>query len=187
MSEVNLVQTSCPYCGVGCGLDVTKAGNIPVSLQGSSDHPANYGRLCIKGTNLLETIDSEGRLLAPEVNGQTVTWPQATDYVAEQFNKIIAEHGSDAVAFYVSGQILTEDYYVANKLIKGFIGSANIDTNSRLCMSSAVAGYKRAFGSDTVPCNYQDLECCDLLVLIGSNAAWTHPVLFQRIERAKKN
>ncbi|MBO9489375.1 nitrate reductase [Endozoicomonas sp. G2_1] len=186
MSEVNLVQTSCPYCGVGCGLDVTKAGNMPVSLQGSSDHPANYGRLCIKGTNLLETIDREGRLLAPEVNGQTVTWPQATDYVAEQFNKIIAEHGPDAVAFYVSGQILTEDYYVANKLIKGFIGSANIDTNSRLCMSSAVAGYKRAFGSDTVPCNYQDLECCDLLVLIGSNAAWTHPVLFQRIERAKK-
>ena len=186
-----LVSTTCPYCGVGCGIDVVvkpnAEGNKPElsRLSGSSDHPANFGRLCIKGSKLLETNSNSGRMASPKIMGKTVDWPTAINKVATTFSDIIAKHGPDAVAFYVSGQLLTEDYYVANKLMKGYIGSANIDTNSRLCMSSAVAAYKRAFGADAVPCCYEDLELCDLLVLVGSNAAWTHPVLFQRIERAK--
>lgn len=189
-----LVSSTCPYCGVGCGVDITvepatdAIDYVPrlTGLSGTADHPANFGRLCVKGSKLLETNSDAGRMLAPQIMGQTVSWPEAIDKVASSFADIIAQHGPDAVAFYVSGQLLTEDYYVANKLMKGYIGSANIDTNSRLCMSSAVAAYKRAFGADAVPCCYEDLELCDLLVLVGSNAAWTHPVLFQRIERAKK-
>ncbi|ALO36394.1 nitrate reductase [Colwellia sp. MT41] len=182
----SLIQSTCAYCGVGCGVDIVVADGKATSLTGSADHPANYGKLCVKGSNLLNTIDLTNRLLAPEIDGKKVSWQQATNYVAEKFSDIIKEHGKDAVAFYVSGQLLTEDYYLANKLMKGYIGSGNIDTNSRLCMSSAVSAYKRAFGEDVVPCTYQDLEQTDLLLLIGSNAAWTHPVLYQRIERAKK-
>ncbi|MDO6712443.1 molybdopterin-dependent oxidoreductase [Aliiglaciecola sp. 2_MG-2023] len=187
-----LAKTTCPYCGVGCGVDVqvekpADGGEYRLNqVNGSSDHPANFGRLCVKGSKLLETNGLEGRLLSPKIQGQDVDWQQATQHVANKFRQIIAEHGPGAVAFYVSGQLLTEDYYVANKLMKGYIGTANIDTNSRLCMSSAVSAYKRAFGADAVPCNYEDLELADLIVFIGSNAAWTHPVLFQRIERAKK-
>ncbi|NVK25682.1 MAG: nitrate reductase [Gammaproteobacteria bacterium] len=184
--EHKTCQTTCPYCGVGCGVDVTMVNNVVNGVNGSEQHPANYGKLCVKGSNLHETLDLEGRLLTPEINAQPVDWDLATDTIAEKFNQIIAKHGPDSVAFYVSGQILTEDYYVANKLMKGYIGSANIDTNSRLCMSSAVAGYKRAFGADAVPCSYSDLSNTDLLVLVGSNAAWTHPVLFQRMEKAKQ-
>ena len=183
----SLATTTCPYCGVGCGVEVNIDHNNTLSgLQGSSDHPANFGRLCVKGSKLLATNDSHGRLLHPTIGGEQVDWSTAISHVADKFTQVIAEHGPDSVAFYVSGQLLTEDYYVANKLMKGYIGSANIDTNSRLCMSSAVAAYKRAFGADAVPCNYEDLELADLIVLVGSNAAWTHPVLFQRIERAKK-
>jgi len=185
-SEPSLIQSTCAYCGVGCGVDIGVADGKATSLTGSADHPANYGKLCVKGSNLLNTIDLTNRLLVPEISGEQVSWKQATDYVAEQFNDIIKKHSKDAVAFYVSGQLLTEDYYIANKLMKGYIGSGNIDTNSRLCMSSAVSAYKRAFGEDVVPCTYQDLEQTDLLLLTGSNAAWTHPVLYQRIERAKK-
>ncbi|RDV28020.1 nitrate reductase [Alteromonas aestuariivivens] len=185
----SLGQTTCPYCGVGCGVDISCNGSgrsISLeSLTGTPEHPANFGRLCVKGTHLLDTNDTTQRLLYPQLNGERVDWDQATDFVADKIRQVVAEHGPDAVAFYVSGQLLTEDYYVANKLMKGFIGSANIDTNSRLCMSSAVAAYKRAFGEDLVPCNYEDLEQTDLLVLVGSNAAWTHPVLFQRMERAR--
>lgn len=183
-----LVQTTCPYCGVGCGVDVIQTGGQTGSvsdLKGSSEHPANFGRLCSKGTHLLETLDAGKRLLTPMVYGQQATWNEATGIIAAKLNSIIEQHGSDAVAIYGSGQLLTEDYYVANKLMKGFIGTGNIDTNSRLCMSSAVVAHKRAFGEDIVPCNYEDLEQTDLLILTGSNAAWTHPVLFQRIERAK--
>jgi len=183
-SSVKVIQTTCPYCGVGCGIDVNVK---PLNLVGSAAHPANFGRLCVKGTHLLETISPEGRLLQPAINGQTASWDEATSLVALKLKQTIAEYGPDSVAFYVSGQLLTEDYYVANKLMKGFLGSANIDTNSRLCMSSAVAGYKRAFGADVVPCSYEDIEQTELLVLIGSNAAWTHPVLFQRMEQAKKS
>jgi assimilatory nitrate reductase catalytic subunit len=156
------------------------------TLRGDPDHPANQGRLCSKGAALGETLGLEDRLLYPQINGQRATWDAALDTVAHRFRQVIAEHGPDAVAFYVSGQLLSEDYYVANKLMKGFIGSANIDTNSRLCMSSAVAGHKRAFGSDTVPGCYEDLELADLVVLVGSNAAWTHPVLYQRLVAAKQ-
>jgi assimilatory nitrate reductase catalytic subunit len=140
-----------------------------------------------KGSALAETIGLEGRLLAPVVNGQEATWDTALDHVAQGFGRIVREHRPDSVAFYVSGQILTEDYYVINKLAKGFIGTANIDTNSRLCMASSVAGHKRAFGSDTVPGCYEDLETADLLVLVGSNAAWCHPILYQRMVAAKAN
>lgn len=179
-------RTTCPYCGVGCGVDAAVENGIVQKVQGDQEHPSNFGRLCVKGTSLHEVLGSNGRLLAPSVNGQRVEWDDALDQVAEGFKRTIMEHGPDAVAFYLSGQILTEDYYVANKLIKGFMGTANIDTNSRLCMASAVVGHKRAFGSDTVPCCYEDLELADLLVLVGSNAAWNHPILFQRMKKAKQ-
>ena len=182
----SLIESTCAYCGVGCGVDIGITDGQASSLIGSANHPANFGRLCVKGSNLLNTIDLTNRLLAPEINNQTVTWQQATKHVANQLTDIIAKHGKNSVAFYVSGQLLTEDYYLANKLMKGYIGSGNIDTNSRLCMSSAVSAYKRAFGEDVVPCTYEDLEQTELLILTGSNAAWTHPVLYQRIERAKK-
>jgi assimilatory nitrate reductase catalytic subunit len=180
------VRTTCPYCGVGCGVVVTATDKGAIEVHGDRSHPANHGRLCSKGTALGETVDLDGRLLRPVVDGCETDWDTALDRVAERFRRVIDAHGPDAVAFYVSGQLLTEDYYVANKLMKGFIGSANIDTNSRLCMSSAVAAHKRAFGSDTVPCSYEDLEQADLVVLVGTNLAWCHPVLYQRIVAARK-
>jgi len=181
------VKTTCPYCGVGCGVLASVDAPGEVSVRGDPQHPANLGRLCSKGAALGETVGPEDRLLYPEIAGRVSDWDQALDHVAGEFQRVIAQHGPDAVAFYVSGQLLTEDYYAANKLMKGFIGSANIDTNSRLCMSSAVAGHKRAFGSDSVPCSYEDLERAKLIVLAGSNTAWCHPVLFQRIRQAKKD
>ena len=181
------VKTTCPYCGVGCGILALTGDDGQVEIQGDPDHPANYGRLCSKGVTLAETLDLQGRLLHPEILGKRATWDQALDHVAQGFLRLMREHGPDAVAFYVSGQLLTEDYYVANKLMKGFIGSANIDTNSRLCMASSVAGHKRAFGSDTVPGCYEDFESAELIVLVGSNTAWCHPVLFERLAAAKKN
>ncbi len=178
---MSTVCTTCPYCGVGCGLVVSSDGTI----KGDPEHPSNFGRLCSKGVALGETLDLEGRLLAPQIGGAETSWDEALDLVAAKFTAAIRDHGPDSVAFYVSGQLLTEDYYVANKLMKGFFGSANIDTNSRLCMASSVAGHKRAFGSDIVPGSYEDLEQADVIVLVGSNLAWCHPVLFQRILVAK--
>ena len=186
MEEARKIKTTCPYCGVGCGVLAEVAADGQVSVRGDPDHPANYGRLCSKGSALAETIDLDGRMLNPSVNGRDVSWDRALDLVAATFQRTIAEHGPDSTAFYVSGQLLTEDYYVANKLMKGFIGSANIDTNSRLCMASSVAGHRRAFGSDTVPGCYEDLELADLVVLVGSNLAWCHPVVYQRIAAAKE-
>ncbi len=180
------IRTTCPYCGVGCGVLASVAANGAVDIRGDPDHPANFGRLCSKGAALGETLGHEERLLYPEIHGQRCDWNTALCAVAENFSRVIRQHGPDSVAFYVSGQLLTEDYYVANKLMKGFIGSANIDTNSRLCMSSSVSGHLRAFGADTVPGNYQDLELATLIVLIGSNTAWCHPVLYQRIRQAKE-
>ncbi|RNJ46630.1 nitrate reductase [Mesorhizobium erdmanii] len=180
------VRTTCPYCGVGCGVLAKVTADGQVSVRGDPDHPANFGRLCSKGSALAETIGLDGRLLHPEIHGRRTGWNEALDIVASTFSQTIAEHGSDAVAFYVSGQLLTEDYYLANKLMKGFVGSANIDTNSRLCMASSVAGHRRAFGSDTVPGTYEDLERADLIVLVGSNLAWCHPVLYQRIAAARE-
>jgi assimilatory nitrate reductase catalytic subunit len=183
---VTTTRTTCPYCGVGCGVLATRnSADGTVTVTGDPDHPANFGRLCSKGTALAETLSLDDRLLTPMINGVDATWEAALDLVAERFSATIAAHGPDSVAFYVSGQLLTEDYYVANKLMKGFIGSANIDTNSRLCMASSVAGHKRAFGSDTVPGTYEDLETADLVVLVGSNLAWCHPVLYQRLAAAR--
>jgi assimilatory nitrate reductase catalytic subunit len=180
------VRTTCPYCGVGCGVLATRAIDGAVTIAGDPDHPANFGRLCSKGSALAETLSLDDRLLTPLVHGKRASWETALDLVARRFTETIAAHGPDSVAFYVSGQLLTEDYYVANKLMKAFIGSANIDTNSRLCMASSVAGHKRAFGADTVPGTYEDLELADLVVLAGSNLAWCHPVLFQRLAAARK-
>ena len=175
------VRTTCAYCGVGCGISATVTAEREVRIEGNPDHPANRGKLCSKGTHLGETVGLEGRLLHPMIGKKRASWDKALDLVAKRFKETIARHGPGSVAFYVSGQLLTEDYYVANKLMKGFIGTANIDTNSRLCMSSAVAGHMRAFGEDIVPATYDDLEAADLIVLVGSNTAWCHPIVHQRI------
>jgi assimilatory nitrate reductase catalytic subunit len=178
-----MTATTCPYCGVGCGV-IAEGG----SIKGDPQHPSNRGRLCSKGAALGATLDDGGRLTEPTVRGKPVGWDVALDLVADTFRCTIDQHGPDSVAFYVSGQCLTEDYYVANKLMKGFIGSGNIDTNSRLCMASTVAGHVRAFGEDIVPGVYEDFEEADLIVLVGSNTAWCHPVLHQRLqaERSKR-
>jgi len=185
------VATTCPYCGVGCGVLARIDADGEVNVAGDPAHGSNFGRLCVKGAALGETVDLQGRLLHPQMRGadgtfHRATWDEALDRVAAGFRRVVDQHGPDAVAFYVSGQLLTEDYYVANKLAKGYLGTANIDTNSRLCMSSAVAGHKRAFGEDVVPGCYEDLDQAELVVLIGSNTAWCHPVLFQRITKAKE-
>ncbi|NMW32547.1 nitrate reductase [Altererythrobacter sp. RZ02] len=179
------IRTTCAYCGVGCGISATVTGERSVDIAGDVSHPANYGKLCSKGTHLGETVGLDGRLLYPEIAGQRVAWDHALDAVAGRMRDCIHEHGPDSVALYVSGQLLTEDYYVANKLAKGFIGTGNIDTNSRLCMASAVAAHNRAFGEDVVPVNYDDLDETDLVLLVGSNTAWCHPVIWQRIEQAR--
>ncbi len=178
------IRTTCAYCGTGCGVIATP-GPEGVAIEGDKDHLANFGRLCSKGSALGETLGNEGRLLAPQIGKRRASWDEALDLVADRFKQTIADYGPDSVAFYVSGQLLTEDYYVANKLIKGFMGTANIDTNSRLCMASTVAGHKRAFGTDTVPGTYEDLEEADVVVLVGSNLAWCHPVIYQRLAAAK--
>ncbi|MFD2175877.1 molybdopterin-dependent oxidoreductase [Rhodobacter lacus] len=179
------IRTTCPYCGVGCGVLARPDGAGGLEIRGDRAHPANAGRLCSKGSALGETVGLEDRLLAPQIGGQEASWDAALDLVASKFRAAMTEHGPDAVAFYVSGQLLTEDYYVANKLMKGFIGSGNIDTNSRLCMASSVAGHRRAFGTDTVPGLYEDFDQAEVIVLVGSNLAWCHPVLYQRIAAAR--
>jgi len=182
-----IIQTTCPYCGVGCGIGAkVDEAQHRLKISGDVTHPANLGRLCSKGSALGETVELKGRLLQPKVYGRETGWAEALDLIADSFVNVIEKYGADAVAIYGSGQLLTEDYYVANKLMKGFIGSGNMDTNSRLCMSSSVAGHKRAFGSDTVPGCYEDFEHAEMVVLIGSNAAWCHPVSFQRIRAAKE-
>jgi assimilatory nitrate reductase catalytic subunit len=185
-SALSATRTTCPYCGVGCGVLATPDGSGGAAISGDPEHPANFGRLCSKGSALGETLGLEDRLLYPMIrcskgSMERVAWSDALDHVAHRFKHIVARDGPAAVAFYLSGQLLTEDYYVANKLMKGFIGSANVDTNSRLCMASTVAGHRRAFGTDTVPGCYDDLDHADLMVLVGSNAAWCHPILFQRM------
>ncbi|MEO1138432.1 MAG: molybdopterin-dependent oxidoreductase [Pseudomonadota bacterium] len=179
-------RSTCPYCGVGCGVLLRPDGKGGLVARGDPEHPANFGRLCSKGSALGETVGLDERLLEPEIRGVATDWDSTLDLVASRFRETISRHGPDSVAFYVSGQLLTEDYYVANKLMKGFVGSANIDTNSRLCMASSVAGHRRAFGTDTVPGTYEDLDEADLVVLVGSNLAWCHPVLYQRVMAARK-
>jgi assimilatory nitrate reductase catalytic subunit len=176
-----MTRSTCPYCGVGCGVVAGTDG----SIRGDAAHPASAGRLCVKGAALAETLSPADRLTTPLIQGRAVSWDAALGRIAARFAATIAEHGPDSVALYVSGQCLSEDYYVANKLMKGFVGSANIDTNSRLCMASSVAGHVRAFGEDVVPGVYEDLEEADLVVLVGSNLAWCHPVLHQRLRAAR--
>ncbi|MBC7953880.1 MAG: molybdopterin-dependent oxidoreductase [Rhodospirillaceae bacterium] len=179
-----MVKTTCPYCGTGCGV-IAEQSPDGWSMRGDPDHPANFGRLCSKGAALAETLGTETRLTHPTVDGRRVGWDHAIAEAAGRIRSVIDLHGPDSFSFYLSGQLLTEDYYAANKLAKGFLGTANVDTNSRLCMASTVAGHRRAFGSDTVPGCYEDLELADLVVLVGSNLAWCHPVLFQRLKAAK--
>src|SRR6201992_1960320 len=195
MTEVDpslrTTSTTCPYCGVGCGVLAAPDGNGGAAISGDPAHPANLGRLCSKGSALGETLGLENRLLYPMVrcsNGamERIAWTDALDHVAHRFSHIVERDGPNAVAFYLSGQLLTEDYFAANKLMKGFIGSANVDTNSRLCMASTVAGHSRAFGADTVPGTYKDLDVAELIVLVGSNTAWCHPVLYQRMIEARQ-
>ena len=180
------VKTSCPYCGVGCGVLATPDGRGGATIAGDPDHPANFGKLCVKGSALGETLGIGARLLTPLADRVPATWNRALEKIARGFKSAIDAHGPQSVAMYLSGQLLTEDYYVANKLMKGFVGSANCDTNSRLCMASSVAGHRRAFGSDTVPGCYEDLDSADLIVLVGSNTAWCHPVLYQRMQAARE-
>jgi assimilatory nitrate reductase catalytic subunit len=179
------VATTCCYCGVGCGVVVSTLKICIFSVRGDASHPANHGRLCTKGASLHLSTDAGARLLYPEVDGERRSWDQALDHAAQRFRKIIAEHGPDAVAFYISGQLLTEDYYVFNKLAKGLVGTNNVDTNSRLCMSSAVAAYKQSLGADAPPCAYEDIDAADLILIAGSNTAFAHPIVYRRIEDAR--
>ncbi|MBC3759663.1 molybdopterin-dependent oxidoreductase [Hyunsoonleella sp. SJ7] len=187
------VKTTCSYCGVGCGIIVKKDSNDKVFVEGDKDHPVNKGMLCSKGMNLHYVAnDTSDRILYPEMRWsrshprERVSWDDALDRAASVFKSIIKKHGPDSVGFYVSGQSLTEEYYIANKLTKGFIGTNNIDTNSRLCMSSAVVGYKKTFGEDSVPVSYEDIELADTFLITGANPAWCHPILFRRLEKHKE-
>ncbi|MEY4756660.1 MAG: hypothetical protein RJA34_1558 [Pseudomonadota bacterium] len=198
MSSVAATETrsTCPYCGVGCGVIISAEAGQITGVRGDPEHPANFGRLCSKGSTLHLTataaVTRQSRLLQPMLRArrglpaQAVNWDQALDHASSQFGRIIREHGPDAVGFYVSGQLLTEDYYVFNKLAKGLIGTNNIDTNSRLCMSSAVAGYKQTLGADAPPACYDDVNHAGCIFIVGSNTAYAHPILFRRIEDARR-
>jgi assimilatory nitrate reductase catalytic subunit len=189
-------KSTCPYCGVGCGVVIESMGNQITDVRGDPDHPANFGRLCTKGATLHLTasadITAQARLMHPmqrsprSASPQRISWDSALDGAAERFANIIQKHGPDAVGFYISGQLLTEDYYVFNKLAKGLIGTNNIDSNSRLCMSSAVAGYKQTLGMDAPPACYDDINSAGTLFITGSNTAYAHPILFRRIEDARR-
>ncbi len=189
-----MTKSTCSYCGVGCGIVVTEDRKGRITVEGDKDHPVNKGMLCSKGMNLHYAMqDRSDRLLYPEMRWsrnhpyERVSWDVAMQRAAAVFGSIIKNHGPDAVAFYVSGQCLTEEYYVANKLVKGFIGTNNIDTNSRLCMSTAVAAYSRTLGEDAVPVSYEDIEYADCFLIAGANPAWCHPILFRRIEAHKQS
>lgn len=186
-------NTICSYCGVGCGITVNKDARGTLSVIGNEDYPVNQGMLCSKGKNLNYVVqDTTDRILYPEMRWsrnhplQQVTWNIAFKRAAAVFQSIIDKHGPNSVGFYVSGQCLTEEYYLANKLTKGFIGTNNIDTNSRLCMSSAVVGYKKTVGEDAVPISYEDIELADCFLIAGANPAWCHPILFRRLEKHKE-
>lgn len=188
------IKSTCSYCGVGCGIVVKKDYNNKVIVEGDKDHPVNKGMLCSKGMNLHYVVnDTSDRILYPEMRWskahprERVDWDTALDRAAAVFKTFIQKFGPDSVGFYVSGQCLTEEYYIANKLVKGFLGTNNIDTNSRLCMSSAVVGYKKTFGEDSVPIAYEDIELSDCMYITGANPAWCHPILFRRIEKHKEN
>jgi len=186
-------KSYCPYCGVGCGLLAGVGNSTVIKIKGDADHPSSRGDLCLKAVYLPETLRTADRLLYPQIRTcsdgpfKRASWNQTMTYLAKRFRAIIDEHGPDAVAFYGSGQLTTEEYYLANKLAKGFIGTNNFDTNSRLCMSSAVSGYKTSLGSDGPPCSYADIDETHCLFLIGTNTADCHPVIFKRIKQRKLN
>jgi assimilatory nitrate reductase catalytic subunit len=189
-------KATCCYCGVGCGVIVESDGAKITGVRGDPDHPANFGRLCTKGSTLHLTADpllqQQVRALHPELRmarnqpRARASWDATLDYLVRKFAATIREHGPDSVGFYISGQLLTEDYYVFNKLAKGLIGTNNIDTNSRLCMSSAVAGYKQTLGADAPPACYEDIDHAEVIFIAGSNTAYAHPILYRRIEEARK-
>jgi ferredoxin-nitrate reductase len=191
--NANSFKTTCSYCGVGCGMVVHKDAKGKLSVAGDAEHPANKGMLCAKGMNLhYVAMDQSDRLLYPQMRWsknqpmQRVSWDTALDRAAAVFKALIAKYGPESIAFYLSGQCLTEEYYLTNKLVKGFIGTNNIDTNSRLCMSSAVVGHKTAFGEDSVPVSYDDFELADCFLIAGANPAWCHPIIFRRLEKHKE-
>lgn len=192
MIEAKKYKTTCCYCGVGCGIVATDLGKGKISIEGDKNHPVNKGMLCSKGMNLQYTVnDKSDRLLYPQMRMnrsmpmQRHTWDEALERAAAIFTTFIKKYGPDSVGFYVSGQCLTEEYYLWNKLMKGFIGSNNIDTNSRLCMSSAVVGYKLSLGEDAVPVCYDDIELSDCILVEGANPAWCHPIIWRRVEAHK--
>ncbi|MES2980038.1 MAG: molybdopterin-dependent oxidoreductase [Pseudomonadota bacterium] len=188
-------KSTCPYCGVGCGVIIESDADQITGVRGDPEHPANFGRLCTKGSTLALTtsahVTRQTRLLYPmqrierKEAPQRISWGAALDLATDKFAQVINEHGPDAIGFYISGQLLTEDYYVFNKLAKGLIGTNNIDTNSRLCMSSAVAGYKQTLGADAPPNCYDDVKHAQCIFIVGSNTAYAHPILFRRIEDAR--
>lgn len=190
-SPLRTTASTCCYCGVGCGVLIEHDGERILGVQGDPRHPANFGRLCSKGASLHLTGDLQARALYPQLRlGKQLArarsdWESALEHAAGRFAETIREHGPDSVAFYISGQLLTEDYYAFNKLARALVGTNNIDSNSRLCMSSAVVGYKRSLGADAPPCSYEDLDCADCVLIAGSNMAFAHPVLFRRLEAAK--
>lgn len=190
-SPTQVTASTCCYCGVGCGVLIEHDGEKILGVAGDPSHPANFGKLCSKGSTLHLTGDLDARALHPELRlgkglaRSRTDWDSALDHAAAVFAETIREHGPDSVAFYISGQLLTEDYYAFNKLARALVGTNNIDSNSRLCMSSAVVGYKRSLGADAPPCNYEDIEQSDCLLIAGSNMAYAHPVLFRRLEEAK--
>jgi assimilatory nitrate reductase catalytic subunit len=185
------VKSTCCYCGVGCGVLIETEDGVITGLRGDPDHPANRGRLCTKGATLNQTANPTYRLQYPEQRplrgqpGQRLNWDEALDQAAERFAETIRRHGPDSVAFYISGQLMAEDYYVFNKLAKGLIGTNNVDTNSRLCMSSAVAGYKQTLGADAPPCSYADILQAKVIFIAGANPAVAHPIVFRYVEDAK--
>ncbi len=195
-APISETKTTCCYCGVGCGVIVQSDGTQVTGVRGDPDHPANFGRLCTKGSTLHLTaspaLQRQARALHPELrtarDGERLpaSWDETQDFLAKRIAETVAAHGPDSVAFYISGQLLTEDYYVFNKLAKGLIGTNNVDTNSRLCMSSAVAGYKQTLGADAPPACYEDIDHADLLFISGSNTAYAHPILYRRIEDARR-
>lgn len=192
MQKKKTEKTICSYCGVGCGIEVAVDAKGTITVEGDESYPVNKGMLCSKGRNLNYVAqDTSDRILHPEMRWsrnhplQKVTWDTAFERAAAVFKSIIAKHGPDSVGFYVSGQCLTEEYYLANKITKGFIGTNNIDTNSRLCMSSAVVGYKKTVGEDSVPISYEDIELADTFLIAGANPAWCHPILYRRLEQRK--
>jgi assimilatory nitrate reductase catalytic subunit len=191
------IKTTCCYCGVGCGVLVQSDGEQIIGVRGDPDHPANFGRLCTKGSTLhlsaRPALQQQARALYPEMRlarsdaRERASWDTTLDFIVNKFAATLRDHGPDSVGFYLSGQLLTEDYYVFNKLAKGLIGTNTVDTNSRLCMSSAVAGYKQTLGADAPPPCYEDIELADCIFIVGSNTAYAHPILYRRIEQARKD